>query len=146
MKKYVPIIFASLIGLFFGSLLFDSYEEETVMTSDGNVYMLQYGAYTSESVMLENVKKLDKSIYIIDKVNDIYYVYLGITGSYDNALMIVKLYESKNVFLYIKEEYLGKSNLIKEIKKLDSLIKEKNNLQDITGYLKNGLNLYQKSY
>lgn len=146
MKGYIPILLAIIIGFVFGNLIFDSYETEVVMNSDGNVYMLQYGAYTNEEVMKENIKKLDSESYIVDVIDNIYYVYFGITTNYYNALNIVKIYKEKDIFLYIKDNYLGKSNMISQIKKIDNLIKDEKNQEKINSYLKEGLLIYKNSY
>lgn len=146
MKKYWPIGLASLIGIIFGNLIFDSYETEAVMSSDGSVFMLQYGAYTNKEVMDENIKNLDSSSYIVSFVNDIYYVYFGITTNYYNALNISKIYKKQDIFLYIKENYIGKSSVISEIKKIDSLMKDETNNEKVLEYVKDGLNIYQNNY
>lgn len=144
MKKYIPIFMAIIVGIIFGNLIFDSYKSELVMSNDGSVYMLQYGAYTNENVMKENVKNLNNKDYVIEKVNDIYYVYLGITANYYNAINILEIYKEKGVFLYIKENYLGKSSLINKIKENDLLIKDENNTELIINYVKDSLSLYEK--
>ena len=91
MKGYIPILLAIIIGFVFGNLIFDSYETEVVMNSDGNVYMLQYGAYTNEEVMKENIKKLDSESYIVDVIDNIYsnsqasrYIASFVPFAYDN--------------------------------------------------------------
>ena len=146
MKKYMPIIMAIVIGIIFGNIIFNSYEEEAVMSNDGSIYILQYGAYTNESVLKENIKTLANDSYIVDKVLDTYYVYFGVTTNYYNALNIVKLYEDKGIFLYIKENYLGKTNLINKLKTLDSLIKNESNNEMVLNYAKESLTIYQNNY
>ena len=146
MKKYWPIGLAIIIGIIFGNLIFDSYETETVMSSDGSVYMLQYGAYTSKEVMNENIKNLDSSLYVISFVDDVYYVYFGLTTNYYNALNIVKIYKNRDIYLYIKENYLGKNSVISEIKRLDSLMKDETNNEIVLSYVKDGLNIYRDNY
>ena len=146
MKKYWPVGLAIIIGIIFGNLIFDSYETETVMSSDGSVYMLQYGAYTSKEVMNENIKNLDSSLYVISFVDDVYYVYFGLTTNYYNALNIVKIYKGRDIYLYIKENYLGKNSVISEIKRLDSLMKDETNNEVVLSYVKDGLNIYRNNY
>lgn len=146
MKKYWPVGLAIIIGIIFGNLIFDSYETEAVMSSDGSVYMLQYGAYTSKEVMDENIKNLDSSSYVISFVDDIYYVYFGITTNYYNALNISKIYKNQDIYLYIKENYFGKGSVISEIKKIDSLMKDESNNEKVLDYVKDGLRIYQDNY
>jgi len=146
MKRYMPILMAVLVGIIFGNLIFDSYETEQVMTSNSNVYMLQYGAYTSKSVMNENIKDLDKDIYITVFQNSVYYVYLGITTNYDNALRIKKIYDEKGIFLYIKDNYVGNSQFVNRIKELDYLIESEKDDFNIISNIKKGLFLYKEFY
>jgi len=82
MKKHMPIVLAIIIGIIFGNIIFNSYETETVMSSDGSIYMLQYGAYTNESILKENIKKLNNDSYIVEQSDDNYYVYFGVTTNY----------------------------------------------------------------
>lgn len=146
MKKYMPVMMAVIIGIVFGNIIFNSYETETVMSSDGNVYMLQYGAYTNENVLKENIKNLSNDSYIVDKVFDNYYVYFGITTNYYNALNIVNIYKDKGIFLYIKENYVGKSQLIDKIKSLDLLMKDEDNQEMVLNYTKESLTIYQSNH
>lgn len=146
MKKHLPIIMAIIIGIIFGNIIVNSYETETVMSSDGSVYMLQYGAYTNESVLKENIKTLSNDSYIVEEDLDNYYVYFGVTTNYYNALNIVELYKNKGIFLYIKENYIGKSSLIDKLKKLDSLMKDEEDKGMVLNYAKESLNIYQNNY
>ena len=59
-------MFGILISVIFGNLLISSYQDETVMKSEGNVYILQYGIYTTKEVLNENIydkRKIDDSFY-----------------------------------------------------------------------------------
>ena len=143
MKKYMPIFLAVFIGIVFGNLIFSSYKTEEVMASYGNVYMLQYGAYTEKEVLEESIKKLEKDSYIVVLENNIYYLYLGITTDYFNALNIQKIYDNKNIFLYIKQHYIGNSLLINEIKKSDDLIKNFGSSKEIIDEQKKILAFYE---
>jgi len=116
-KTYGIILFAVLIGAVFSNLLISSYQEETVMKSEGNVYLLQYGIYTTKEVLNENIKKLTD--YIVYEKDDKYYVYLGIFVNYENAYKVSELLENSNIYTYIKNDYLGDTNLIKKLNILD---------------------------
>ncbi len=103
--------------------MFTSYENEKVMTSDGNIYLLQYGSFINKEVMSENIKRLED--YLIYEVDSKYYVYLGAFTNLETAKKMQKVYENENVFTYIKNDYLGNTDVIKKINKLDNdLIKE----------------------
>lgn len=106
--------------------MFTSYKEEKVMTSDGNIYLLQYASFINKEVMNENIKKLDN--YLIYEHDHKYYVHLGVYTSLETASKMQKIFEKENIYTYIKNDYLGDSELINDIKKLDKdLLEEKNN-------------------
>ena len=138
----MPIYLAVVIGLIFGNILFNSYQEESVMESMGNVYLLQYGAYTNEEILNESVKKLDKNIYYIKEEDQIYYVYLGATSNYDNATRLKKIMADRNIFVYLKNDYFA-SELVKEIKVIDDLIMESDDNKSLE-YLKNIISLIKR--
>ena len=90
------------------------------MTSSGNIYLLQYGSYISEDVMKENTKKLEN--YLVYQDDDKYYVYLGAYINIETANKMKKYFENNNLYTYIKNDYLSDTDLINDIKELDSKI------------------------
>lgn len=142
MIKYWPIYLACLLGILFSNILFSSYHEEKVMTSDGNVYLLQYGAYTDKSVLDDIVKKISDDTLILQEDN-IYYIYFGVTTNYNKAQVIKKKYNSKGIYLYIKNSYVGDSKLVKEIKENDDNFKTEN-YDEISLSLGKSLKIYEK--
>ncbi len=109
------------------------------MTMDGNIYLLQYGSYISKNVMEENIKKLDD--YIIVEEDNKFYVYIGAFTSLRNAKGLQEELEQENIYTYIKNDYIGDSEIMNKIKKLDSEIlsdekKLKENNKEILKILK----------
>jgi len=109
--------------------MFTSYTSEQVMTSDGNIYLLQYGSYISKEVMEENTKKLDD--YFVYLEDDKYYVFLGAYTKIENASKVSKILEMNNLYTYIKNDYLGSSEVIKEIENLEKGMMEEDDNQKI---------------
>ena len=114
------------------------------MTSDGNIYLLQYGSFINKDVMNENIKKLDN--YLVYEHDNKYYVHLGVFTRLETALKMQKIFEKENIYTYIKNDYLSDSDLIDRISELDkelfneenaSSIREINN--KIINILKNGV-------
>ena len=96
------------------------------MTSNGNIYLLQYGSFINKDVMNENIKKLND--YIIYEHEDKYYVHVGAYINLDTARKMQKYFENENIYTYIKNDYLGNSDIIKQIKELDKeILDDKNN-------------------
>ena len=140
-KTYGIILFAVLIGAVFSNLVISSYQEETVMKSDGNVYLLQYGIYTTKEVLNENIKKLTD--YIVYEKDNKYYVYLGIFVNYENAYKVSELLENSNIYTYIKNDYLGDSNLIKKLNILDEKMTNLKKEHEIKSLNREMLDLYK---
>lgn len=140
-KTYGIILFAVLIGAVFSNLLISSYQEEAVMKSEGNVYLLQYGIYTTKEVLNENIKKLTD--YIVYEKDNKYYVYLGIFVNYENAYKVSELLENSNIYTYIKNDYLGDSNLIKKLNILDEKMMDLKKEHEIKSLNREMLDLYK---
>lgn len=140
-KTYGIILFALLIGAVFSNLLISSYQEETVMKSEGNVYLLQYGIYTTKEVLNENIKKLTN--YIVYEKDNKYYVYLGIFVNYENAYKVSELLENSNIYTYIKNDYLGDTNLIKKLNILDEKMTDLKKEHEIKSLNREMLDLYK---
>lgn len=140
-KTYGIILFAVLIGVVFSNLLISSYQEETVMKSEGNVYLLQYGIYTTKEVLNENIKKLTD--YIVYEKDNKYYVYLGIFVNYENAYKVSELLENSNIYTYIKNDYLGDTNLIKKLNILDEKMSNLKKEHEIKSLNREMLDLYK---
>lgn len=99
------------------------------MTSDGNIYLLQYGSFINKEVMNENIKKLTN--YVIYEHDNKYYVHLGIFTRLNTAKKMQKIFEKENIYTYIKNDYLSDSKLINEINKLDDKLFEEGNSNKI---------------
>ena len=100
--------------------MFSTYEIEKVMTSDGNIYYLQYASFTKKDVMEESVKKLNK--YLIKESDNKYYVYVGASTILENANLLKKIYEENGIYTYIKNDYFDNSDIMNKIKKIDKEI------------------------
>ena len=109
--------------------MFTTYDNEKVMTSDGNIYLLQYGSFINKEVMNENVKKLDH--YLVYEHDDKFYVYIGAFTRIDTALKMQTIFKNENIYTYIKNDYLGNSDVINEIGKLDEQIYNEKNITKI---------------
>ncbi len=118
LKRNIEIIIvAILLCIVFTKALFSTYQQEQVMTMDGNIYLLQYGSYINEEVMKENIKKLDN--YIVVEEDEKYYVYVGAFINLDNAYKMQEKLKNNNIYTYIKNDYLD-LNIIDKIKKIEN--------------------------
>ena len=113
----------------FSKAMFSSYKNEQVMSSDGNLYLLQYGSYINYDVMEENVKKLDD--YLVYELDEKYYVFLGAYTDLTIANKVSKILENKGIYTYIKNDYLGNSDAIGKIRNLEKSIQEEEDYEKI---------------
>lgn len=121
----VIILLGSLVGYLFGSILFHNYKGIDYVNEDGNIYYLQYGVYTNKESAIENTKKLNNN-YILKEMDDKYYVYLGVTENYDLALKLQNYYKDKNIYTYIRSDYVENSETLDKLKEYDNKIKDTN--------------------
>lgn len=133
------IFIAVSLALVFTKALFTSYEASEVMTSSGNIYLLQYGSFINKNVMNENIKNLDN--YLFYEHDDKYYVYLGAYFNIDTARKMQKFFENENIYTYIKNDYIGDSEVISKIKDVDNKILNEDNYEKIINYNKEILNI-----
>ena len=127
----------------FTKALFTTYREEQVMTSSGNIFLLQYGSFINKEIMEENTKTLND--FIVLEQDNKYYVYLGSYINIDTANKMKNYFESNNIYTYIKNDYLSDSELIKKIKVIDEDILNENDFSKIDELNKKILNLLKNN-
>ena len=136
LKLFSPIILSIILGYLCASYALDEYH----MTYDdiNNIYYLQIGAYTNEDNIGDTTDKL------VVHEDDKYYVYVGITTSYTNALKIRDLYKEKNIHLYIKDGYINNKDFILELEQYDVLISNSNTYEEVNSILKSILSTLEE--
>lgn len=136
MKKNIIIVITLgiLTGYLFGHLIYKNYNGSEYVDSDGNIYYVQYGVYTTNEAALENSLNLDN--YMIMENDDKYYVYLGITTNLNTALKIQTLYNEKDIYTYIRSDYVKNSETLTKLKEYDTRIDNLSNEEDIKLVLK----------
>ncbi len=136
MKKniVIVIILGSVIGYIFGNIIFKNYKGIEYIEEDGNIYYVQYGAYNSKEAAISNTKKLDN--YKIMEQDDKYYIYLGITTNHDLAVKIQNMYKEKDIYTYIRSDYVANSETLEILKEFDNKLKDKKSEEEITSVMK----------
>ena len=136
MKKniIIVIVLGALIGYLFGSIIFKNYQGIEYMNNDGNIYYVQYGVYTSEDAAINNITNLDN--YKIIELDDKYYVYLGVTTDYDIALKIQDMYKEKDIYTYIRSDYVSNSETLSLLQEFDNKLKDDSSSEEIESVMK----------
>lgn len=134
MKKttILYILGAILIGVFIGKYVYDGYQNETkeaFKDMNENIYLLQYGVYSSNDSMVKNTKNLKDYFYYIE--NNKYHVIIGVTMDKDLKDKI-KNANSIDNDIYIKKVSINNDEFIESLKQYDNLIK---NTEDKTTIL-----------
>ena len=127
MKKniIIVILLGSLAGFIFGGLLFKNYSGSDYLESDGNIYYLQYGVYTTEEAAVNNSMNINHE-HFIREMDGKYYVYLGVTANYDKAVELKKNLESDNIHIYIRDDYVENSETLDKLKNYDKELNDNN--------------------
>lgn len=128
-KNLFPVLGAIVIGCLLGVLFFNLRIPNESYAKENNVYYLQYGVYTSVDTMQKNAYQLDN--YIYERIDNKYYVYVGITSSSSNANKIKSLYKEKNIELYIKDSYISNPDFLNLLTQYDILLSDAINETDI---------------
>ncbi|MDD2489936.1 MAG: hypothetical protein PHY26_01610 [Bacilli bacterium] len=102
-KTFFYIALAIIIGFIYGKLLFDQYDKEleAAFKKTSVIYILQQGVYSSLDNVEKNTTKLD--YYIVDKDNEYYRVYVGITQNKNNVPKIKEIYTKLGNDIYVRE-------------------------------------------
>lgn len=121
-KFLIPIALSIIIGLFFGKVFFDNYDNSSVTVFDekDKIFMLQYGVYEDENQMENAFKDYKKYLYI--KNDEGIHLYIGITKSSENIQKIKELYEKQGNNIYVKEEMQSNKSFISVLKEYDKII------------------------
>lgn len=132
-KYFAPIILAVILGYLCASYALDEYSMN-YKDIPNNVYYLQIGAYTNKDNIEKDLGSITNKLIV--KEDNKYYVYVGITTDYTNALKIRDLYKEKNVNLYIKDGYINNEDFILELEQYDILIKNSKTYEEVNSILK----------
>ncbi len=140
----IPIIFSILLGWFFGNFIYNQYSHvsEEYRNSE-TIYFLQQGVYSNDQVLKKNISSLDAFTTIED--DNKYYVYVGITNNYNDAIHIKKLYKEKGYDLYIKEDKSNNAFFLNDLKQYSILLQNTDDFTKVNRILKAVLASYEEN-
>ena len=129
MKKIIISgILLIILGYYLGHFIFN----EKIINKYKNeekYYFLQEGVYSNKENLQTNLSNLNNKI--IDKNDNKYYVYVGITKDLEVAKKIMKIYEDDGYNIYLKEKYLSNEEFYNNVTQFDLLIKDSNDTSNI---------------
>lgn len=140
----VPIICSILLGWLFGNFIYNQYSSiSKEYEKSETIYFLQQGVYADDQVLKKNISNLESYTTIED--NDKYYVYIGITNNYEDALKIKDVYKEQGYNLYIKEDKINNEFFINDLKQYSTLLKSTNDFSKLNSILKVILASYEEN-
>ena len=122
MKKTIIYGFISVVaGIVLGKYLsIEDFKSLPTFKTGESYYFLQEGIYSSEENLAENTKNIETKL--VEKSNDKYYVYLGITKNLKVAEKLKQLYENQGYQVYIKEVELKNEEFYNNVTQFDLLL------------------------
>lgn len=124
-KKVLSILFAIIFGLLIGKGIINKYDNNAIVaakTFDNEVYAILYGSYNSLKEVDENTRELDKYIYIEE--GNLYYVYLALTKTKENAVKFKNTYKDLNNKVSIVKINIDNNEFILNLEEYEKLLNE----------------------
>lgn len=146
MKKYLfTFLSALIIGFFLCNLFLKQYggfDGIRVSGTSDKLYFIQYGAYSS----LDNLEKntINLQSYVYNEQDNLYYVYVGITGNKENAEKIVKHYKNLGYDAIIKEFGITNKKFLTILENYDEVLKNTNDDTAISSIINQVLSKYEE--
>jgi len=146
MKNYIiTIVISLLIGFLLSNYMikqYDSVEEMfPVFSESQTAYLIQQGVYSSLESMKKNTSHLNDYIYSI--IDNMYYVYIGITLEQENVSKIQSYYSDKGIQTIVKTTTLIDNDFILSLKQYDLVLRETNDSATIKEIIKQVLEKYK---
>lgn len=124
MRKYaVPIFISLIIGVsmaYFIISQYESYDGVTVSKFASRLYFIQSGVYSDKNNMLEAMSKFSSYIYSIE--DNMFYSYIGVSSSKENAMKIQDYYKKIGYDSLIKEKIVDNSEFIEILSQYDEIL------------------------
>ena len=146
MKKYLlTIIISLLVGFLLSFYMLKEYESIDIIpvfNTKETAYLVQQGVYSSMESMQENTSHLTDYIYSV--IDNMYYVYIGISLESVNVEKIQEYYKNKDINTIIKTTTISDNDLINSLKQYDMVLKETSEEETIKEIIKQTLSKYKE--
>ena len=131
-KKFLLILI--IITCLFSCSIFGLYKRKSVVKN--KYYLLQVGAYKDYDSISKKTKEYEN--YLVLKEEDLYKLYIGVTKDKEVYKKLVNLYASTSS-IYKKEITLSNQKFDDTLTKYDSLIKNSEDIKEISLVIKSEL-------
>lgn len=124
MKKYsMPALLSLIIGILMAYFVinqYESYDGITVSKFASKLYFIQSGVYSDKNNMLEDMNKF--SSYVYSTEDNMFYSYIGISLSKENALKIQNYFKKIGYETIIKEKIIDNSDFNEILSQYDKIL------------------------
>ena len=146
MKKYLlTIIVSLLVGFLLSFYMLKEYEKTDifpVFNESETAYIIQQGVYSSMESMQENTTHLTDYIYSV--IDDMYYVYIGISLDSSNVNKLQEYYKNKDINTIIKTTTLTDQEFIETLRQYDMVLNNTSDEDTIKEICKQVLSKYKE--
>ena len=146
MKKYLlTIIVSLLVGFLLSFYMLKEYEKTDifpVFNESETAYLIQQGVYSSMESMQENTAHLTDYIYSV--IDDMYYVYIGISLDSSNVNKLQEYYKNKDINTIIKTTTLTDQEFIEILRQYDMVLNNTSDEETIKEICKQVLSKYKE--
>ena len=146
MKKYLlTIIVSLLVGFLLSFYMLKEYEKTDifpVFNESETAYLIQQGVYSSMESMQENTAHLTDYIYSV--IDDMYYVYIGISLDSSNVNKLQEYYKNKDIDTIIKTTTLNDLEFIETLRQYDMVLNNTSDEETIKEICKQVLSKYKE--
>lgn len=145
MKKFIfTIMLAIIIGVIYGKLIFNQYDKELkdVFKEKEKIYILQQGVYSKLENVEKNTSKVD--FYIVEKDDQYYRVYVGITKNQNNINKIKEIFTKVGNDIYVREIFNNNEVFLEVLDQYDLLLSQVNDKEPILQIQKQVLSKYEE--
>lgn len=146
MKKYLlTIIVSLLVGFLLSFYMIKEYEKTDifpVFNESETAYLIQQGVYSSMESMQENTAHLTDYIYSV--IDDMYYVYIGISLDSSNVNKLQEYYKNKDIDTIIKTTTLTDQEFIETLRQYDMVLNNTSDEETIKEICKQVLSKYKE--
>lgn len=147
MKKYIiTIVISLLVGFLLSNYILKQYDNNIpLIPAFGNnntqVYLIQQGVYSSMDSMKSNTSNIPD--YIYTTIDNMYYVYIGMTLNNENVTKLQEYYKNKNIPTIVKTTTISDADFIETLKQYDKVLQETSDADTIKEVCKQVLSKYQ---
>lgn len=145
-KSVVYVLLSILVGFCIGKYIYNGYTSEAKgvfneTNGKSDIYLVQYGVYSSNDLMVQNTKKLKNYFYYVD--DNKYYVLIGITKNKDLREKIVSA-QGITDEVYMKKISIDNVTFLESLNQYDNLVLETDNKSTILTAEKQILSKYEE--